>query len=449
MGFISMSYRPIYPNNQGRSPEGTFQTPSAGSITVDEVRRRATTACLACKRRKIKCSGRPSPCDPCKVDSIECIVDLSLDGRRKFSVKRIQDDLDVHRRALYQVLRLLEEPEAQKLREIAPLLHNASSIEQIAKHLEESSRRRFNCERPINEYTPWAVNAHSRTQDQRSSTDDEITKSANLGSPGSGPADADCSVLIFRLQTASEDEAISLLNQLRHRPIPPPRLDTLAESNLRYESDIHGGAYNLQAKMPTPPLTIPTPSQSGGNSPMLSAKLGAESMHLNAESPVGYGRSTAIASSTNLVSSLAAPPISQIETPSSEASTYSDQESRSIYLKMSECSDLMQKRPALYTDFAERLDDHIISVVVLCGWGYLKREVALDPQFEVIELWDRVACSKSSPVDRLGTLRMLRRVAKYFAAPDESRLHSIPKFFHPQPWQKIAGTPQVLNYVAW
>ena len=50
-----------------------------------------SAACEACKKRKTKCTGGPPPCQLCESLGTECVIDLSLDMRRRAALQRTID----------------------------------------------------------------------------------------------------------------------------------------------------------------------------------------------------------------------------------------------------------------------------------------------------------------------------------------------------------------------
>jgi len=53
---------------------------------------RISAACEACKKRKTKCTGGPPPCQLCQSLGTECVIDLTLDMRRRAALQRTVDE---------------------------------------------------------------------------------------------------------------------------------------------------------------------------------------------------------------------------------------------------------------------------------------------------------------------------------------------------------------------
>ncbi|KAJ5175603.1 uncharacterized protein N7482_001480 [Penicillium canariense] len=98
---------------------------SAASNSNSTWKKRVSTACLACKKSKRKCSGTP-PCENCRAFKRVCIFDESLDQRRRVAAKRTADELSYHRDLLNDVFKLVREADESKaLQLLAIIRHNA------------------------------------------------------------------------------------------------------------------------------------------------------------------------------------------------------------------------------------------------------------------------------------------------------------------------------------
>ncbi|KAI1833065.1 transcriptional regulator family: Fungal Specific TF [Penicillium roqueforti] len=92
-------------------------------------KKRVSTACLACKKSKRKCSGT-SPCANCQTFKRVCIFDESLDQRRRVAAKRTADELSYHRDLLSDLFKLVREAnEADALHLLTIIRHNAPADE--------------------------------------------------------------------------------------------------------------------------------------------------------------------------------------------------------------------------------------------------------------------------------------------------------------------------------
>ncbi|KAL1855019.1 hypothetical protein Plec18170_004433 [Paecilomyces lecythidis] len=126
-------YRRIAP---GPTPEGSPPGDSRG-LSPASWKKRVSTACLACKKSKRKCSGIP-PCDNCRALNRECIFDESLDQRRRVAAKRTAEELNYHRdmlNDLFKVIRSANHSSAQQLLEI---IRSDATPEEIRAYIDET-----------------------------------------------------------------------------------------------------------------------------------------------------------------------------------------------------------------------------------------------------------------------------------------------------------------------
>ncbi|ODM18206.1 hypothetical protein SI65_06077 [Aspergillus cristatus] len=117
---------------------GHGQAPtSGGSGGNSQWKKRVSTACLACKKSKRKCSGT-APCDNCRAFNRVCVFDESLDQRRRVAAKRTADELTYHRdllNDLFKLIRAADESHALKLLEI---IRKDASAEEIRTYIDET-----------------------------------------------------------------------------------------------------------------------------------------------------------------------------------------------------------------------------------------------------------------------------------------------------------------------
>ncbi|OJJ48134.1 hypothetical protein ASPZODRAFT_14285 [Penicilliopsis zonata CBS 506.65] len=102
-------------------------------------KKRVSTACLACKKSKRKCSG-VAPCENCRTFNRVCIFDESLDQRRRVAAKRTADELNYHRdllNDLFTVIRSEDPGHAQRLME---LIRGDASADEVRGYVDETLR---------------------------------------------------------------------------------------------------------------------------------------------------------------------------------------------------------------------------------------------------------------------------------------------------------------------
>ncbi|KAJ5963790.1 Transcription factor [Penicillium vulpinum] len=91
-----------------------------------------STACLACKAAKRKCSGPDAPCKACRSTNTECHFDPTRDLRRKVAVKRTIQELTNHKDLLESLLSTLASADQLQLDEVMDLIRNKASFHDIA-----------------------------------------------------------------------------------------------------------------------------------------------------------------------------------------------------------------------------------------------------------------------------------------------------------------------------
>ncbi|KAL2424300.1 hypothetical protein ABEF95_008381 [Exophiala dermatitidis] len=77
--------------------------PKPPDHVIGPSRQRATVACIVCKNRKIRCSG-VAPCETCVSLNTRCVIDETLDGRRKVALSRRLEEL-IHHKSILDGLR--------------------------------------------------------------------------------------------------------------------------------------------------------------------------------------------------------------------------------------------------------------------------------------------------------------------------------------------------------
>ncbi|KAJ5481085.1 hypothetical protein N7539_006979 [Penicillium diatomitis] len=118
-----------YGHDKMNSDEAKPSSSSRTSSSTASWKRRVSTACLACKKSKRKCSGT-APCENCRTFHRVCIFDESLDQRRRVAAKRTADELSYHRDLLNDIFKLVREADETKALDLLEIIrHNASPDE--------------------------------------------------------------------------------------------------------------------------------------------------------------------------------------------------------------------------------------------------------------------------------------------------------------------------------
>ncbi|KAJ5559293.1 hypothetical protein N7535_009521 [Penicillium sp. DV-2018c] len=124
-------------SENGSRSRSRSRSPIAHDGKGETLKKRVSTACLACKKSKRKCSGT-SPCTNCQSFKRVCIFDESLDQRRRVAAKRTADELSYHRDLLTDLFRLIREAnESAALYLLTIIRHNAPADE-IRSYINET-----------------------------------------------------------------------------------------------------------------------------------------------------------------------------------------------------------------------------------------------------------------------------------------------------------------------
>ncbi|RAH71875.1 C6 transcription factor [Aspergillus aculeatinus CBS 121060] len=120
----SLAPAPGLPQNS-KSPDNVVQG-----------RKHKTTACTACKQKKLKCRGDP-PCQHCVANGIECHVDEMADMRRKFAMKRKLERLEQAEETLTRLLETLRDSESKDLAQVLNLIRSNASFDELQLYLDK------------------------------------------------------------------------------------------------------------------------------------------------------------------------------------------------------------------------------------------------------------------------------------------------------------------------
>ncbi|KAL3478133.1 hypothetical protein BJX99DRAFT_108244 [Aspergillus californicus] len=107
---------------------------------VQKRRKNVGTACLACKARKLKCTGAP-PCANCSKSHLECTLDETADRRRRGPIKRKMDNLEDKEDLLDRVLEILRESAHRHTVHLLNLIRSNASFAEIRFYIEHQLPR--------------------------------------------------------------------------------------------------------------------------------------------------------------------------------------------------------------------------------------------------------------------------------------------------------------------
>ncbi|KUM60128.1 hypothetical protein ACN42_g7010 [Penicillium freii] len=91
-----------------------------------------STACLACKHAKRKCSGPEAPCKACRSTGTQCFFDPTRDLRRKVAVKRTIKELTNHKDLLASLLSTLASDDQLQFDKVVDLIRKKAPFQDIA-----------------------------------------------------------------------------------------------------------------------------------------------------------------------------------------------------------------------------------------------------------------------------------------------------------------------------
>ncbi|KAJ5128345.1 hypothetical protein N7526_006511 [Penicillium atrosanguineum] len=129
------SYSPVSespPNSHHYTKPG-----STSSSSSNPFQKRVSTACLACKKSKRKCSGS-APCANCTTFHRTCIFDESLDQRRRVAAKRTADELSYHRDLLDDLFRLVRSADQPTSLVLLDLIRRNASSSELRSYIDRT-----------------------------------------------------------------------------------------------------------------------------------------------------------------------------------------------------------------------------------------------------------------------------------------------------------------------
>ncbi|PWY83610.1 hypothetical protein BO70DRAFT_386976 [Aspergillus heteromorphus CBS 117.55] len=99
-------------------------------------RKHKTTACQACKLKKLKCRGDP-PCQHCVANGLHCQVDEMADMRRKYAMKRKLERLEQAEETLVRLVSALRDSESKRLAQLLNLIRSNASFDELQIFLQK------------------------------------------------------------------------------------------------------------------------------------------------------------------------------------------------------------------------------------------------------------------------------------------------------------------------
>ncbi|KAL4882109.1 hypothetical protein BJY04DRAFT_187228 [Aspergillus karnatakaensis] len=109
--------------------------PFGADISLKPQTKRTSTACLQCRKKRVKCDGT-SPCNACRLSGADCVIDKEGDGRRKIVLKRKIDSLEQDNKLLLRAFNTLRETDEEKALELLRLIRSNVSLGDICSRLD-------------------------------------------------------------------------------------------------------------------------------------------------------------------------------------------------------------------------------------------------------------------------------------------------------------------------
>ncbi|KAJ5123873.1 uncharacterized protein N7515_007698 [Penicillium bovifimosum] len=103
--------------------------------------KKATTACEACQKRKSKCVG-DEPCEPCRKAKTECKVNADNDGRRRITLKRKIESLELDRDLLVRLVEAIRNDDDHQTPDVLNLIRSNAPLEEIRLCLADGQSER-------------------------------------------------------------------------------------------------------------------------------------------------------------------------------------------------------------------------------------------------------------------------------------------------------------------
>ncbi|KAI9756100.1 MAG: hypothetical protein M4579_003987 [Chaenotheca gracillima] len=104
--------------------------------------KKISTACSSCKKRKVKCSGPPSPCDACVSHDRECTFNEESDARRKVAYKRKVEESELYQNALQDLVEALRSTNEPEFGQLLDLIRSNASMEDILSSVDDVIKQR-------------------------------------------------------------------------------------------------------------------------------------------------------------------------------------------------------------------------------------------------------------------------------------------------------------------
>lgn len=174
---------------------------------------RISAACEACKKRKTKCTGGPPPCQLCQSLGTECVIDLSLDMRRRAALQRTVDESKSYQEALNRLIECIRDGNSPHYEQLLDYVRGGASNEDVIAAVQHSPGA-------LEDNAGNASLLHISNPELRSPSDETLVASSEDRDMVDADSTERQSSSPFELHKEKESagEISSLLSQLKHLP---------------------------------------------------------------------------------------------------------------------------------------------------------------------------------------------------------------------------------------
>ncbi|CAI7658063.1 unnamed protein product, partial [Penicillium pancosmium] len=115
---------------------------------------------------EIKCRGG-MPCNSCRQNSKDCVMDKESDGRRKLFSKRKIESLEKDRALLIRLVEKVRDSDQKDLNETIETIRGGASLTTLESHLLDHGSIDLTCGTPVTRDETIADNRHDWTANDR------------------------------------------------------------------------------------------------------------------------------------------------------------------------------------------------------------------------------------------------------------------------------------------
>jgi len=124
--------RPLKPAKEGQPSKTTAARKRQSSARI-------SAACEACKKRKTKCTGGPPPCQLCQSLGTECVIDLTLDMRRRAALQRTVDESKSYQDALGKLIECIRDGSSPRFETLLEYVRGGATNQDVIDAVQQSN----------------------------------------------------------------------------------------------------------------------------------------------------------------------------------------------------------------------------------------------------------------------------------------------------------------------